>query len=227
MARFPLLSSLLTFNNIMINMMIMIMISLPFSSNALSSCNGPCGDLNDCEGQLICINGKCNDDPDVGTTICRRTPPSPPSGGGGGSCQQSGTLTCGSNTYPTYRCSPPVTSSTPAKLTNNDFSEGGDGGAPSSCTGTYHSNSESVVALSTGWFDGKSRCNKLITITATNGQSTTATVVDECDSMNGCDEEHAGLPPCENNIVDGSDAVWSALGLDKNDGIVDVTWSMA
>lgn len=53
-----------------------------------------------------------------------------------------------------------------------------------------------------------------------------AKVVDECDSRNGCDEEHAGQPPCENNIVDGSDAVWNALGLNKDEGVTSVTWSM-
>ncbi|KAF2292156.1 hypothetical protein GH714_014668 [Hevea brasiliensis] len=68
-----------------------------------------------------------------------------------------------------------------------------------------------------------SRCGQMITITASNGMSTTAKVVDECDSMNGCDEEHADQPPCENNIVDGSDAVWEALGLDKGLGNVGVT----
>jgi len=60
-----------------------------------------------------------------------------------------------------------------------------------------------------------------------NGRSVTAKVVDECDSMLGCDSEHANLPPCESNIVDGSDAVWEALGLDKEEGVVPVTWSMA
>jgi hypothetical protein len=51
--------------------------------------------------------------------------------------------------------------------------------------------------------------------------------VDECDSVNGCDKEHAFQPPCRNNIVDGSSAVWDALELNQNDGVVDVTWSMA
>ncbi|GMN24891.1 hypothetical protein TIFTF001_000728 [Ficus carica] len=203
------------------------MISLPLLSHAISSCNGPCRDLNDCDGQLICINGKCNDDPDVGTHICGKNPPPPPSGGRGSGCSQYGTLTCGGSAYPTYKCSPPVTSSTAAKLTNNDFSEGGDGGGPSSCDGKYHSNSERIVALSTGWFANSSRCGKMIKITAKNGRSVMAKVVDECDSMQGCDAEHAYQPPCKNNIVDGSDAVWSALGLDKNVGIVGVTWSMA
>ena len=67
----------------------------------------------------------------------------------------------------------------------------------------------------------------MIRITASNGKSVTAKVVDECDSVNGCDAEHAGQPPCKNNIVDGSSAVWNALGLNQDLGIVGVTWYMA
>lgn len=67
----------------------------------------------------------------------------------------------------------------------------------------------------------------MIRIVAGNGRSTTAKVVDECDSRAGCDKEHAGQPPCHNNIVDGSDAVWKALRLNEDIGIVSVTWSMA
>lgn len=102
-------------------------INIPFLiTNAQSSCNGPCKTLNDCSGQLICIHGKCNDDPDVGTHICNNPSPSPPppSGGGGGNCKSSGTLQCKTKSYPQYRCSPPVSSSTQAVLTFNDFSEG-------------------------------------------------------------------------------------------------------
>ncbi|KAF4398293.1 hypothetical protein G4B88_007572 [Cannabis sativa] len=95
-------------------------------------------------------------------------------------------------------------------------SSGGDGGGPSECD-------ERVVALSTGWYNDGSRCGKMIKIRATNGRTTTAKVVDECDSQNGCDDEHAGQPPCRNNIVDGSNVVWNALGLDTNLGVVDVT----
>ncbi|KAI9196219.1 hypothetical protein LWI28_022034 [Acer negundo] len=193
-----------------------------FFANALSSCNGACRTLNDCSGQLICINGKYNDDPDVGTHICSGSgggsPPSPPS-----SCQQSGTLTCQGKSYPKYSCSPPVTSETKAKLTNNDFREGGDGEGPSECDGN---NSKPIVALSTGWYNGGSRCGKMINIRASNRKSLMATVVDECDSMRGCDKEHTGQPPCKNNIIDGSDAVWTALGLNKDLGVVDVTWFM-
>ncbi|TXG73829.1 hypothetical protein EZV62_002408 [Acer yangbiense] len=164
----------------------------PFFANALSSCNGACHTLNDCSGQLICINAAVSN--------------------------QAHLHAKGNPTLSTH--------ATEAKLTNNDFSEGGDGGGPSECDGKYHSNSNPIVALSTGWYNGGSRCGKMIKIRASNGKSVMAAVVDECDSMRGCDKEHAGQPPCKNNIVDGSDAVWTALGLDKDLGVVDVTWSM-
>ncbi|KAJ0102883.1 hypothetical protein Patl1_03741 [Pistacia atlantica] len=57
-----------------------------------------------------------------------------------------------------------------------------------------------------------------------------AKVVDECDSVNGCDHDHDYPPPCSNDIVDGSDAVWHALGLNIEVGVVDVTvekWLLA
>ncbi|XP_009796010.1 kiwellin-like [Nicotiana tabacum] len=164
-----------------------IFISSSSRGTAISSCNGPCKSLNNCDGQLICISGKCNDDPDVGTNTCK----------GGGS-------------------SP--TTSTPAQLTLNDFSKGGDGGGPSECDGQYHDNSERVVALSTRWYAKGSKCGKMILIRANNGKSVTAKVVDECDSIND---------GCANNVVDGSIAVWRALGLDTDKGRVPITWSMA
>ncbi|KAF3434325.1 hypothetical protein FNV43_RR25428 [Rhamnella rubrinervis] len=204
---------------------------VPLPSSAVSSCNDPCRTLDDCQGQLICIHSKCNDDPDVGTHICGggegTSPPSTTLSDDQGDCQPSGSLTCGDKSYPTYTCSPPVTSLTPAKLTNNDFGPGGDGGAESECDNSYHNNTESIVALSTGWFNGGSMCGKMISITASNGNSVTAMVVDECDSRRGCDEEHDYQQPCGNNVVDGSDAVWTNLGLNTDDGVVDVTWSMA
>ncbi|KAB2626413.1 kiwellin-like [Pyrus ussuriensis x Pyrus communis] len=199
-------------------------VSLPLPSTAISSCNDACKTLDDCAGQLICINGKCNDDPDIGSTECRHGSSPPPTTD---NCKSSGTLVCDGKSYPTYTCSPAVTSSTTASLTLNDFSQGGDGGGPSYCDGNYHNNSERVVALSTGWFNNKSRCFNMIRITASNGKSVTAKVVDECDSRAGCDKEHGGQPPCQNNIVDGSSAVWDALGLNKDLGVVPVTWSMA
>ncbi|CAL2235150.1 unnamed protein product [Prunus armeniaca] len=43
----------------------LLFISLPHPSMALSSCNGACATHDDCAGQLICINSKCNDHPDL------------------------------------------------------------------------------------------------------------------------------------------------------------------
>ncbi|KAI3441802.1 Protein kinase domain-containing protein [Psidium guajava] len=129
--------------------------------------------------------------------------------------------------YPIYRCSPPVSGHTRAHLTLNSFEKGGDGGGPSECDNQYHSNDTPVVALSTGWFNNMNRCLKKITIYG-NGRSTQATVVDECDSTMGCDDEHDYQPPCDNDIVDASRAVWEALGVPKDNwGWLDITWSDA
>ncbi|XP_027344226.1 ripening-related protein grip22-like [Abrus precatorius] len=177
-----------------------IVTNFPSLANALSTCYGPC------------------------------TTEGGGGGSGGGNCEPSGSLNCMEGSFPQYTCSPPVSSSTQAILTHNNFSEGGDGGDPSKCDGQYHDNSELVVALSTGWYNNDSRCSNTIRITAAkNGRSVTAKVVDECDSVNGCDKEHANQPPCRNNIVDGSQAVWDALGLDggEDEGEENVTWSMA
>ncbi|CAI0452914.1 unnamed protein product [Linum tenue] len=179
--------------------------------------------MNDCEGKLICIHGECGDDPDIGSDKCGGAPSPPPPQP---ACRANGTKDCGDGSYETYTCSPPVTSETRATLTVNSFEDGGDGGGPSECDGVYHSDDDKVVALSTGWYEGGSRCGKMIRITQ-NGKSVEAMVVDECDSMQGCDQEHAGLPPCKNNIVDGSPAVWDALGLAQDEGEVPVTWTMA
>jgi hypothetical protein len=153
-------------------------------------------------------------------------------------CQPSGTLrpseshTCedcceAGSSYPTYTCSPPTSANTKATMTLNDFDEGGDGGDPSECDGQFHPNTERVVALSTGWYDNGRRCGKNIRIHA-NGRSVLAKVVDECDSLHGCDREHAFQPPCRYNIVDASQAVWDSLGITGDDvGEYAITWSDA
>ncbi|KAJ4850981.1 hypothetical protein Tsubulata_047230 [Turnera subulata] len=77
------------------------------------------------------------------------------------------------------------------------------------------------------WFNNKNRCHHNITIKG-NGRSVVAMVVDECDSTMGCDKDHDYQPPCDNNIVDASKAVWKALGVssDSDDwGWLEVTWS--
>lgn len=129
--------------------------------------------------------------------------------------------------YKIYQCSPPVNGQTPAQLTLNSFEPGGDGGGAPSCRGEFVSDNTSVVALSTGWFDNKNRCNRNIIISG-NGRSTTAMVVDECDSTMGCDAEHDYQPPCGSNTVDASKAVWIALGVPMDNwGQLEITWSDA
>ncbi|KAG0549082.1 hypothetical protein BDA96_01G224300 [Sorghum bicolor] len=148
--------------------------------------------------------------------------------GRSGNCNTENGSECCKNgqSYTTYDCSPPVTGSTGALLTLNSFAEGGDGGAAAACTGEFYDDSKKVVALSTGWYNGGSRCSKHIVIRATsNGNTVRALVVDECDSTVGCDKDHNFEPPCRNNIVDGSPAVWDALGLNTDDGQAQITWS--
>jgi len=129
--------------------------------------------------------------------------------------------------YTTFKCSPQVSHKTKATLTLNSFGKGGDGGGPSECDSKFHSDKTLVVALSTGWFNNNKRCLKKITIFG-NGRKVNALVVDECDSTQGCDAEHDFQPPCPNNIVDGSAAVWKALGVPEKDwGEMEVFWSDA
>ncbi|PRQ33500.1 hypothetical protein RchiOBHm_Chr5g0058321 [Rosa chinensis] len=76
--------------------------------------------------------------------------------------------------------SPPITSSTTAILTLNNFSQGGD---PTEDDEKFHKNSELVAA-------------SITRITASDGRSVEAKIADECDSLHCCDREHAGQPPC-------------------------------
>ncbi|XP_057496712.1 uncharacterized protein LOC130781525 [Actinidia eriantha] len=144
-----------------------------------------------------------------------------------GECNQENDSDCcvEGKLYPIYRCSPTVSSSTKAVLTLNSFQAGGDGGGPSECDNQYHSDDTPVVALSTGWYSKGRRCLNDIIISA-NGRSVRAKVVDECDSTMGCDGVHDYQPPCNNNIVDASKAVWEALGVSRDNwGEMDITWS--
>ncbi|KAM1068650.1 hypothetical protein ACFX2A_000591 [Malus domestica] len=127
--------------------------------------------------------------------------------------------------YTTYTCSPPLSGRTKAYLTLNSFEKNGDGGGSSECD-KYHNDNTPVVALSTGWYNHGGRCRN-ITISG-NGRSVVAMVVDECDSTEECDADHDYQPPCPNNIVDASKAVWKALGVPKDNwGGLDITWSDA
>ena len=146
-----------------------------------------------------------------------------------GSCNTANNSECcvEGKKYETYTCSPDVTRRTSATLTLNGFSKNQDGGGASSCDGEFHKNSEMIVAMSTGWFDNKSRCGKHILITA-NSRTVRAKVVDECSSTSGCDSTHAFQPPCSPNVVDASEAVWAALQISKfsgDYGYKQITWT--
>ncbi|TKY65541.1 putative ripening-related protein 2 [Spatholobus suberectus] len=100
--------------------------------------------------------------------------------------------------YTTYECLPPVSSQTKAYLTLNSFEKGVDGGGPTKCGNQYHFD-DTVVTLFTRWFNNKSR---------------------------GCDADHDYQPPCPNNIVDASRAIWKALRVPLNEWVgFDITWS--
>ncbi|KAF8672387.1 hypothetical protein HU200_049591 [Digitaria exilis] len=74
--------------------------------------------------------------------------------------------------------------------------------------------------------DGTNRCNKKIRISA-KGRSVLAKVVDECDSVHGCDEEHDFQPPCRNNVLNASPGVWKALKLNESIGELKPVWQWA
>jgi hypothetical protein len=120
--------------------------------------------------------------------------------------------------YPQFKCSPDKN----FVMTLNSFEKGGSGGAQSSCDNKFHSDSEKVAAVSTGLFNNKHNCGQLIHLSADNKIFTTAVIVDECDSINGCDKVHDNAPPCSNNVIDTSIAVWKSLNLDPNKGIVPI-----
>ncbi|XP_057524419.1 putative ripening-related protein 1 [Amaranthus tricolor] len=139
---------------------------------------------------------------------------SPPSGQCTSNC-------CVQNTvYFTFQCSPSVTSQTPGILSLRSFQNN-----QSKCDNVYHFDKSMVVGLSTGWYDGGSRCGKVIVISG-NGKTVKAKVVDECDSTKGCEAEEGYHPPCGYNIVAASKAVWKALGVPQSQlGQLNITWA--
>ncbi|XP_038709919.1 kiwellin-1-like [Tripterygium wilfordii] len=170
---------------------------------------------------ISCVSAEALSCSPSGKIIGKKPPPNQCNQENNSDCCKQGKI------YTTYKCSPPVTGHTKATLTINSFEKGGDGGGPSECDNQYHSDDTPVVALSTGWFNNESRCLKYITIYG-NGRSVKAMVVDECDSTMGCDSDHDYQPPCRNNDVDASKAVWKALGVPESDwGELDIYWTDA
>lgn len=198
------------------------------SGLALQPCRGDCESAlkGDCEGELACIESKRKL-----VSASRNCKPSGYLKGRSHSCSHEGSSECckAGERYPQFKCSPPITARTPAIMTVNCFGEGSCGGGPAECDGQFHSDNEKIAALSTGWYAKGKYCGKKIRIHG-NGKSTLATIVDECDSVNGCDAEHAYQPPCRNDDVDVSPAVWRALGVSEDDpnyGSMHVTWTVA
>uniref|UniRef100_M8BHJ7 Ripening-related protein 4 n=1 Tax=Aegilops tauschii TaxID=37682 RepID=M8BHJ7_AEGTA len=147
-------------------------------------------------------------------------------GKSGGCNRDHGSVCCKDGLrYPQFRCSPLVSADTPAILNLNSFARGGAGGGKSFCDNRFHKDIELVVALSIGWLrlDGKCRFNKMIRING-NGRAVLAKVVDECDSVYGCDAEHNFESLCPYNDVDALPAVWKALGLKEEIGVFKITW---
>ncbi|KAJ4803392.1 Ripening-related protein 3 [Rhynchospora pubera] len=141
----------------------------------------------------------------------------------GGYCPVSNSADCcqAGQTYSQYHCSPPVTGSTAAIMYKTSFVN-----KTAKCDNRTYPDSDVVVALSTGWYDGGSRCMRNITIDANNGNSVTAQVVGECDSWNGCDVANGNAPPCVENVVMASPAVWEQLGVPQSQSNeLDITWS--
>ncbi|CAI9101809.1 OLC1v1039224C2 [Oldenlandia corymbosa var. corymbosa] len=151
-----------------------------------------------------------------GRVKARKTPP--------GFCSNNPDCCIEGHYYPTYQCSPPVSQKTRAILTLSSFENEIYG--PTSCSERYYSDEMHVVALSTGWYNRGARCLNNITITAPNGKSVNAIVVDECDSTVGCDEDDDFQPPCANNVVEASKGVWKALGVPQEEWAkLPITWS--
>ncbi|GFY92546.1 hypothetical protein Acr_08g0009420 [Actinidia rufa] len=147
-----------------------------------------------------------------------------------GECNQENDSDCcvEGKLYPIYQCSPTVSSNTKAVLTLNSFQAGEMAVAHRNAITSTTPMTTPVVALSTGWYSKGRRCLNDIIIISANGRSVRAKVVDECDSTMGCDGVHDYQPPCNNNIVDASKAVWEALGVSRDNwGEMDVTWSDA
>ncbi|XP_074302148.1 kiwellin-1-like [Silene latifolia] len=110
--------------------------------------------------------------------------------------------------YFTFQCSPDVTNQTAGILTLKTF-QNRRGMVPSHYYSKYYPVMAPVVALSTGWYNGGTRCETVILISA-NGRSVKPRVVDEGDSTKGCDASDGYHPSCGYNIVAASNLVWRA-----------------
>ena len=81
------------------------------------------------------------------------------------------------------------------------------------CEEITRSEYDLVVAVGANVLQGKTRCGRSITITADNGRSVRATIQDKCA---GCSDTH----------IDGTQGVWSSLGIDLGRGVVPISFTI-
>ncbi|KAK1267020.1 putative ripening-related protein 5 [Acorus gramineus] len=85
---------------------------------------------------------------------------------------------------------------------------------------------ELVVSMSTGWFVRGDLCGRKVSITAISGRRTVvARVVSQCNSVSGCRGLLGLKPPCGNNVIEGTRAVYMALGLHPFGSDQSVYWT--
>ncbi|XP_024528945.1 G-type lectin S-receptor-like serine/threonine-protein kinase SD2-5 [Selaginella moellendorffii] len=189
-----------------------------------SSCGMTCESTRDCSGGLVCnpISKTCDGDPSASTLSC----PIP-------GCEPAQTFVysnatahnpalCFDNTtYQFFNCSPQEQPRNFAAFYFIELEE-----SPTSCNrSTPPRNSELLASMSTGWFANGSSCHREIVITAENGLSVTATVIDQCGSNIGCTADTGFYGPCSPRSLGGTRAVWEALGQTYFDNVLAVTWS--
>ncbi|KAE9460508.1 hypothetical protein C3L33_07593, partial [Rhododendron williamsianum] len=88
-----------------------------------------------------------------------------------------------------------------------------------------HSDSTPIVALTTGWYNGGSRCLKEMAVAHQNATSTTWTTHRLWHCRPGGTTE--GAAPCPNDI-DATKAMWEVLGVPRDScGKLDITWTDA
>ncbi|XP_024515302.1 probable receptor-like protein kinase At5g20050 [Selaginella moellendorffii] len=131
---------------------------------------------------------------------------------------------CATNTtYYLYDCSPPVSRRrpNPAILYYIELDNG------SRCEEKKYQPSDLVASMATGWYNYQrpgGACGRNVTITALNGRTVTAMVVDECTAMAGCTAATSFYPPCSPKSLGATQGVWEALGYKISEGIIDITW---
>ncbi|EFJ05557.1 hypothetical protein SELMODRAFT_136958, partial [Selaginella moellendorffii] len=188
-----------------------------------SSCGTRCDSRRDCSGGLVCnpVSKTCDGDPGASTLSCPIPGCEPAQSFIYSNATAHDPEYCvDNNTYQFFNCSPKEQSLNFAALYYTELE-----GIPTACNrSTPYKNSELLANMATGWFASGSSCFKEIVITAENGMSVTATVVDICASTIGCSPLTGYYEPCTPRSLGGTRGVWEALGQTYFDNVLQVTW---